>query len=229
VANPELLGLSGSGLISSFAVLIAAYIVLAPLAGSGLALAADRLAALHVRNVPAFPGFPVQHAQPLLALALLVWGVSWQSRIADPQFQLLTPADAAAMEWIRHSTSDDARFYVNSFTAYGDTVYAGSDGGWWLPFLSGRTSNLPNILYGIEAGTLPNLHQHVFRENEGIQAYPINSPQAAEALLSAGYTYLYDGPSANPPNEYITVAQLADSPYFEQVYSRDGVTIWRLR
>lgn len=133
------------------------------------------------------------------------------------------------MEWIRHSTSDDARFYVNSFTAYGDTVYAGSDGGWWLPFLSGRASNLPNILYGIETGSLPGLHQRVFRENEAIQAYPIGSPQAANALRSAGYAYLYNGPSANPPDEYITVAQLVDSPYFEEVYNRDGVTIWRIR
>ncbi|NJM05095.1 hypothetical protein HC891_00965 [Candidatus Gracilibacteria bacterium] len=228
-ANPQLLGLNGTGLISSFAVLIAAYLVLAPLAGSGLALLAQRFSGLFHGSSSQLLAFAAKQGQLLLAFGLLIWGIGWQSRIADPQFQLLTPADAAAMEWIRRSTSNDARFYVNSFLAYGDTVYAGSDGGWWLPFLSGRPSNLPNILYGIEAGSSPGMHQRVFRENEGIQDHPIGSPQAAQALRNAGFAYLYDGPSANPPDEYITVAQLDDSPYFEQVYSRDGVTIWRVR
>jgi hypothetical protein len=228
-ANPQLLGLSGSGMVSSFAVLIASYLVLAPLAGSALALSAEKLASWFAYHSSRLRRLNVQYGQLFLALALAIWGMHWQSRIADPHFQLFTPADAAAMEWIRRSTSHDARFYVNSFTAYGDTVYAGSDGGWWLPFLSGRASNLPNILYGIETGSLPGLHQRVFRENEAIQAYPIGSPQAANALRSAGYAYLYNGPSANPPDEYITVAQLVDSPYFEEVYNRDGVTIWRIR
>jgi hypothetical protein len=137
------------------------------------------------------------------------------------------------MEWIRQATPPDSSFFVNSFTAYGGSLYVGSDGGWWLAFMSGRRSNLPPITYGSEAGEQPAYISAVNAINAAIQRTPIDTPTTAAALRAAGYTYLYDGPTAVgvPPGqaEYINPAVLARSPLYELVYQQGGVTIWRVR
>ena len=226
-ANPYLIGLNGAGIISNFAVLIAVYLVFAPLAGAAPAVLGEWLG-----RTPA-----VRHGLACVQLvggaALLVWGLGWQARILDTSNELFTPADAVAMDWIKRETQSDARFFVNSFGAYGNTIYVGSDGGWWLPFMTGRQSNLPPISQGQEAGEQPNYQLTVTAANRALQSQPIGSREEAEALRAAGYSYLYDGPAASglPPGtrEYIDPKALAKSPFYELVYRKDGVTIWKIR
>jgi hypothetical protein len=170
----------------------------------------------------------------VVAGALVVlWSFGWQQRIADMQFQLFAPADQQAMDWIRSQTPADAAFFVNSFTAYSGTLYAGSDAGWWLSFMSGRRSSLPPMTYGSEAGEQPDYLARVNATNAAIERNPVTSPAAVAALRAAGYRYLYDGPAAAglPPGqaEYINRAALASSPFYELAYDQGGVTIWRLR
>lgn len=222
-ANPYLIGLTGAGILTNFAVLIASYLVLAPLAGAAIAT----LFALAARG--RVTAQLADRAQLLLGAALLLWGLSWQQQIVVPANQLFTPADAKAMEWIRRETPPDAQFFVNSFPAYGGTLYAGSDGGWWLPFMTGRHSNLPPLTYGSEAGEQPDYALTVNTTNAEVLRHPLASPEAAAALRAAGYRYLYDGPAASPPGEYIDPAALARSPLYQLVYQQDGVTIWRVR
>jgi hypothetical protein len=235
-ANPYLVGLNGAGILSNFAVLIAIYLLLAPLGGLALAaaarailppligatrrlagLAADRRLALRLTGA----------AQLLAGLALLLWAIGWQQNILDRGYQLLTPADAAAMSWIQSNTPPDAKFLVNGFPAFG-SLYAGSDGGWWLPFLTGRASNLPPITYGTEAGDQPDLVRALKQLNLDIQRHGIATAETAALLRAQGFSYLYDGPAASPPPEFIDPAKLAKSPYYTQVYRQGGVTIWRI-
>jgi hypothetical protein len=222
-ANPYLIGLNGAGIISNFAAQIASYLLLAPLGGAAVAQI--------WRWAGRWLG-PVGGAQPLQALAglaIVLWGIGWQQRIVTPEFQLCTPADMAAIDWIRQATPPDAKFFVNAFPAYGNTLYAGSDCGWWLPLLARRASNLPPITQGTEAGEQPNYQFAVNELNSGIEGHPIGTPAAAAALRSAGFTYIYDGPAASPPGEYIQPQALANSKLYTLVYDRSGVRIWRLR
>lgn len=222
-ANPYLVGLPGAGLITNFAVVIAGYLVLAPLAGAAIAL----ISAWPARVLP--QDWPIIPAQLLVVASLSVWGIGYQQQIVEPEYQLLTPADVEAMAWIRRETPSDATFFVNSFPAYGDTLYAGSDGGWWLAFLSGRPTNLPPLLYGSEAGEQPGYARAVYELNAALQRHPLDSPDTVAALREAGYHYLYDGPAANPAEEYIDPDILARSPFYDVVYRNDGVTIWSVR
>ncbi|MBC8163213.1 MAG: hypothetical protein H7Z42_18550, partial [Roseiflexaceae bacterium] len=224
-ANPYLLGLNGTGLLTSFAVLLAVYLIVAPLAGAGIALGVEWLFDTLRRPWMAGP------ATLALGALLLGWGLGGQQRMLAPQNQLVFPADVVAMNWIRAELPPDARFFVSSFGAYGGGVFAGSDAGWWLPFLSGRASNLPPITYGTEAGETPDYQLSVKIDNEAIMAHPIGSPEAAAALKAAGYTHLYDGPGNTAPagQEYVSAAQLAGSPLYEIVYNTAGVSIWRIR
>jgi hypothetical protein len=222
-ANPYLVGLNGAGIISNFAVQIAAYLPLAPLGGAAIAL----LWGWSQRWLGA--NGAAQGLQVAAGVLVILWGISWQQRVVSPEFQLCTPADIAAIEWIRRETPPDTKMFVNSFPAYGNTIYAGSDCGWWLPLLSGRESNLPPITQGTEAGEQPGYQFIVNHVNSGIERYPIDSAAAADALHAAGFSYLYDGPSASPPGEYISPQALATSKYYELTYDRAGVRIWRIR
>jgi hypothetical protein len=222
-ANPYLLGLNGAGIVANFALLIAAYMALAPLAGAAPALLGQYLAGLPRMAMV------TQAVQISLGSVVLLMGLSWQMRLGDPAFQLYTPADAEAFAWIRTNLPQDGKIYVNSFGAYGGALWAGSDGGWWLPFLTLRETNLPPFLHGQELAETPGYQAQIAASNSALQAHPLNSPLTAEALTHAGYRYLYNGPAANPPGEYIDPMLLTSSPLYEEIYARDGVTIWRVR
>jgi hypothetical protein len=226
-ANPYLIGLNGAGIITSFAVLIASYLVLAPLAAAAIDLACEWAA-----RAPRAARW-LARAQLLIGGLLVFWSLGWQQRIAAPNVQIFTPADQQAMDWIRRATPLDAAFFVNSFTAYGGSLYVGSDGGWWLAFMTGRRSSLPPIIYASEAGEQPDYARLVNATNAAIQRNPVDAPATVAALRAAGYTYLYDGPTAvglpQGQREYIDPAILARSPLYELVYQHGNVTIWRAR
>lgn len=229
VANPYLLGLTGAGIVSSFAVVIGGYLWLAPLVGAGLA-AITASAGLAMARLSGWAQAQGRRAFALsLAAALLVWGLGAQARLLDPSFQLLTPADVTAAAWMREHVPPEEGVFVNSFPAYNGYVYAGSDGGWWLPLTSGHDTNLPPISYGFEVAEDPDYALLVKERNQAVLVHPIESAAAAAALRAQGYHYLYDGPAANPPTEYLDPARLEGSLLYEQVYRRDGVTIWRVR
>lgn len=227
-ANPFLVGLNGAGIISSFTAVLAAYLVLCPLAGAGVAALFDGLAWLVARAAPRL-GRALRPLELLAAAGLVAWGIGYQARIVDQSYQLLAPADVAAAAWVREQLPPDARLFVNSFPAYAGAIYVGTDGGWWLPLLSGRRTNLDPISYGFEAAEEPGYMQAVIDRNRVVTDHPIASAEAAAALRAAGYGYVYDGPAANPAPEYLDPARLDASPLYERVYSRDGVTIWRVR
>jgi len=223
-ANPQLLNLNGQGLITSFAVLIGAYLAIAPAAGAGVHALARVVTAFMFRSRSAAIGFHLA-----LGLLMIGWGARMQVAIIDPAYQLATPADVQAAAWIDQHLPPDAVIFVNSFPAYGGYVYAGTDGGWWLSFLTGRRANLLPMAVGFEATDPPDLLQIIRQQHEAIQQYPIGSVEAAAALKSFGFEYLYDGPAANPPGEYLNPAQIDAAPFYELIYRQDGVSIWRIR
>jgi hypothetical protein len=98
-----------------------------------------------------------------------------------------------------------------------------------LPLLAGRATNLEPMALGFEAAGTSSYYETFLERNRVVLEHPLDSPEAAAALRAGGYRYLYDGPAANPPGEYIDPDLLAASPLYEQVYSHDGVTIWRVR
>ena len=224
-ANPAQIGLPGTGIVSGVAVLVGSYLIVVPLAAAGLA-SGTRLACSLVRRSAL-----LAVAQLAIGLLLAAWGLRWQQHMLTPQTQLLYQADLRAFDWIKRETPADAHFFVNSFPAFGGGVYVGSDGGWWLPYLTGRTSNVPPATYGTEAGERPDYQAWVQNDNAAILAHPLNSAEAAQSLKAAGYSYLYDGPGNSAPagNEPIRSAELAKSPFYQIVYNAGGVTIWNIR
>jgi hypothetical protein len=145
-ANPAWLNLPGTGTLSNFAVFIAAYIPAAILLGAGVGwLIEERLSLQNPTTLTITLGF-------VLVLLLAAW-LGGRQRLADVQinvYALATRPDLQAAAWIRENTPENAKFVVNYFFSYLDQLIVGSDGGWWLPLLTQRQTNLPPLTYGIE-------------------------------------------------------------------------------
>jgi hypothetical protein len=221
--------------IDNFVVYITLYLPLAPLAGYALG-------ELQRTTQRWLPGLARAGAGAVL-LAGSLWGFTWQNQhIYDSSYQLFTPADAQAVAWIQTNTPADARFFVNAFPAYGGSLIAGSDGGWWLPLLAGRATNLPPLTYGSEKGPDPEYAHTINNFAAAMRGRPLKdstpvtidltTPENYARLRAAGYTYVYSGAHANPDansGDHIDVAALLARPdLFVQVYAEGGVQIFEI-
>ena len=224
-ANPQWLGLPGTGAINNFAVFIAAYIPAAVLLGAAAGWLAGGVSGLAGRWRPI--------AATALVLCISVWGA--RDRLADlkaPTYALVTRPDLRAAAWIRQNTPADARFLVNSFFAYGESSVAGSDGGWWLPLLARRDSTLPPLLYASESGPAPDYRQWVNALPRAIQQKGLEDPGVLAMLRDRGVTHVYLGQQQgtvgyNGPMT-LQAAQLAANPHFKAVYHEDRVWIFEV-
>ncbi len=138
--NPFSLGLPGMGFVTNFAIGIAAYVPIALLVGA----VAAHLVPLAERRAG---------GRAALAGALLLaggLGFPARARPVAAEFQLATPADLEAFAWIREHTPADAHFQVDVGLGYEGKTAVGTDGGWWLPLFTRRSSTLPPLLYASE-------------------------------------------------------------------------------
>jgi hypothetical protein len=242
LVTPQTLGLPGAGVIEQFAVYIALYMTALPLCGYALAAiqgwAIERLIIIN-------PRLAQMHMHLGLAVAAMIavslWGVTWLQNVSEPSRQMLTPADEVAMAWIRNNLPADARFLVNSFPAYGGTLIAGSDGGWWIPLMTGRQTNLPPIVYGSERAEQPDFYEktnaltEALRGRSRLDGTPVSvnltPPEHLQRLHAAGIHYIYSGANQTPgfdQADQIDTATLRQSDDFRLIYDHDGVEIFEL-
>ena len=212
---------------------MALYLTVLPLAGFAVGGIVDLLA----RRWPI-----TQWLAVVALLGIATWGTNWQSQIVEPGYQLLTPADARAMQWIVQNTPADARFWVNNYPAYGGSLIAGTDGGWWITQLTRRGTNLPPLLYGSERGESKTFAQAINRPAQLIRARVLSNekpvqidlslPAALTVLREQHITHVYIGANALPGKanaDWIDTAALTRSPYFGRVYDQDGVLIFEVK
>jgi hypothetical protein len=240
-ANPGSFGLPGSGVINNFAVLISAYIPVSLILGAAtgwlIQAALSRRKLLYPRS---------SHDEPLklmstsrvqvilLTLILLVglWGARLRLRDVLPsQFALVTWPDVRAAAWIQENLPEDARFLVNSFSAYGDTVVVGSDAGWWLPLLAGRSTTLPPLTYASETVPTPDYREWVNSLTAEIASKGIDNPDVLESLQARDATHVYIGQqqgSVNRPVPLLKPGDMLSSTHFTPVYHQDRVWIFKI-
>lgn len=169
---------------------------------------------------------PVRFAQyvaGIAALALAFWGASGMTEIVNPVTVLATPADRAALVWLRANTREDARFAVNTWEWLNGT-YAGSDGGYWISTLTDRATTMPPALY---TAALP--HADVLAVNERgarlAAAHNLDDPMLRADLAAQGVTHLYLGARQGA----LTPDAIDGKPYAELIYRQDGVSIYQLK
>lgn len=219
-ANPHLLGLIGTGLLSNFLLVIALYIPIGLLLGWLIAALLTRLPDPRWRD----------GAGVLLVGIGLFLGIPTQARIVDPFFQMVTPQDLAVMDWIKTNTPTDSRFLVNGFLVYGGSAAAGSDAGWWLPLYTQRTSTLPPIMYLSEAQD-PSFERDMPRRVVAEMLATAGEPTALDAVLCReGITHLFIGQRrgtvAGEPGELLPEAWLVDNPTLTLAKATGLAEVW---
>ncbi|MCL4487650.1 MAG: hypothetical protein M1570_05915 [Chloroflexi bacterium] len=224
-ANPQWLHLPGEGVLSNFAVLIAAYIPASVLVGSAAGDWVDKL-----------PWAKVPWGKTVLLLIVTLAGL-WGSRqrLTDLQVAksaLVTDPDLRAAEWIKKNTPSDAVFLVNSFFAYGGTDVVGSDAGWWLPLLAGRSTTVPPLNYESEMGPRPDYREWINNLVHEIETRGIADPEVLAILREHRVTHIYIGQQngrVNYGGPYVLEPeQLLSVPAFHPVYHEDRVWVFEV-
>jgi len=156
-------------------------------------------------------------AAAVLLLVLCGWGSYQLRNVVNPRTVILTQPDLQAMTWIEENTASEAVFLINSYE-WMPSVYAGTDGAYWITPLTGRQSWPPPALYGLGTG------DYMARINDVARAAMESTDGAAlYALLRAhGIDYVCLGRyGGNLQPETL----LADQG-FQLVYNQEGVWIF---
>lgn len=231
--NPGRLGLPVTGLIKPFTVAISLYAAGALAVGALVdAGAAWVTAALANAKAASGPGARGRREAVLVALAAailasaLVWG---RHAVLDEAYRLVTTQDRAALDWVAANTPADAVFLVSGFAAFGDTVVAGDDAGWWLPYWTGRRGTVPPILYGSERPVEAGYREGVNRLT-ALWHDDLDAPATRAALREAHVTHAFVGEVARR-NDRAGGGQglaeaLASSPYWSLIHEAGDAQVW---
>ena len=162
ITNPTILGFPSTWLVNNASLAISLFVPFAILVGYFLASLSDlsfdkpfhRLrtklrTSLQARLSPN-PQSQISYIK-LVMLALVItlvalWGAWQMLPIINPGTVLATRDDMVAMDWIRRHVPSDARFLINVRHWQGGT-YVGTDGGYWIPLLTGHDTILPPAIY----------------------------------------------------------------------------------
>jgi hypothetical protein len=247
--NPHWLGLPGTGALTNFALLIAAYIPASVLVGAALGWLVGPAGSWAENQAPRTENQELRHGLHLRAaggwqwvlrgagmlalVALALWGT--RQRLDDLQVvqsALVTRPDLRAAAWISANTPADSRFLVNAFFAYSGSSVVGSDGGWWLPLLAGRQTTLPPILYGSEQAPRADYRLWINALTAALEQKPIDDPEMLAMLRERGITHIYIGQRQGRLNyagpAVLNPEQLRNSSHFRPIYHEDRVWVFEL-
>ncbi|MBI2953458.1 MAG: DUF1616 domain-containing protein [Chloroflexi bacterium] len=214
-ANLEMIGLRGSTMVSNGAVAIALFLPISLLVGYLISGTADHLGGVR------WP-FAIKLAAAVALIAVGLYGARGLLGILNPGTYLFFAEDRRAMDWIARNTPTDAKLLINSsFWQYG--MYVGSDGGYWIPALTGRRTTVPTLLYALgKPSYLRNTSSRI------AEAEALASSDRREDLRryieDNGVTYVYIGYRGGvmDPNLFL------DTRGYREVYRKDGVWIFKV-
>lgn len=236
------------GAIGSLTVAITLYIPLAALGGYGVGWLCERARALLKIS-------PVVFAPVLLGLAPLLAQLLGTSHLAAPgNWSYVQPADQQAFNWIRSNVPRSGRFLISSQFSYTGRAVTASDGGMWLPLVTGNNVIPPALSAWMEkpsvptfftdtrklAGyaqpiggpqqTDPSTQTNLLSSRTITEVRPLTDPAALKLMRDMGITHIYSGADGGASSPRLDVAALRrDSQHFNLVYSRDGVYVFEVR
>lgn len=159
-------------------------------------------------------------ALALLAI-LCIRGIVGIIYIVDSDLNYVRADDLRAMEWIQIHTPRSARFMVNTFHwDFQSTFVTGSDAGYWLPLLTGRSSVLVPVIYSFERSDLPDLNEQLVALDR-LEGH-LTTPEAMAMLEREGVTYVYIGQRGGP----IVAQELLHSQEFKLEFQSGSVYVF---
>src|SRR5205085_9913137 len=131
-----------------------------------------------------------------IVVILALWAIPGMLNIVNPITVLVEPGDMSAMDWIRSNVPANATFLVNE-RLWLPPIYSGTDGGYWIPNLTGRRTTMPIVFYIL--GPRPSWHDDVNVLAQTIASGPEPDSRDFLTLLRArGVTHVYIGAKGGP-------------------------------
>ena len=223
LVNAGWIGLGATGLVNNATAIIALFLPLSVLCGQGVVSVWDRIQpawAGAVRRVSCTGAVAIAQAALVGVVAFGALTCAWRMiSIVNPLTVLATTEDLEAMEWIRLNTAPDAVFLINS-RHWQLGVYVGTDGGYWVPQLTGRSTLLPALSYTY--GT-PSYTGHIREVAEAVsQARYGDDPRLLAVLERESATHIYIGAKGGG----LKPQMFLNSSRYRAVYSTGAVWVF---
>ena len=222
ITNPTIFGFPSTWLVNNASLAISLFVPFAILSGYFLTSLSDLVQAKLSPNIQS----PISSIRWLILAVVIVlvvlWGAWEMLPIVNPATVLATRDDMAAMDWIRHNVPSDARFLINVRHWQGGT-YVGSDGGYWIPLLTGRDTVLPPAIYIYGSAEYVKGINDLAEEILATESF--DEERVQQLLRDNGVTHVYIGVRGGS----IAPQMLIGSSYFRPVYSNGAVWIFRVQ
>lgn len=217
VANPQIVGLRASPLITNSSVLISLYLPLALLVGY--------LVAVVVAEIEKRMDEPWRRRYRTVLAALIVlvalWGVRSLWPVMTPETVLADEEDLLALSWIEGNVPVEAKFLINA-RRWQANIYVGTDGGYWIPALTGRQTTVPPALY------VQGSPEYVARINSlaeiTAEGPDVDDSAFRRRLAREGVTHVYLGVRGSllPPQAFL------ESTHYALAYASGNVWIFEV-
>jgi hypothetical protein len=215
IGNTYLLGVPLLDLTNMGAVLIMLYLPIGLIIGT----AAEELIRLFE------PRRRMRMTNVILGLVLAASFVASHVRVTEiePYRYFVTLADATAMDWIKANTPRDARFAVNT-TFWLPREPHGTDGGYWIPYFTGRQTTASVMLLGEASPDYQSSIVEMSRAEERLE----KDNSALGDLHKLGVDYIYIGQRGDFSGQGLNAARLKQMTGVIPVYEHDGVSILQI-
>ncbi len=158
----------------------------------------------------------------IIIMILIPFSAIKMTGIFNPVNVFVKEGDNEAMNWIKVNTSDDAVFFINTYSFdWNKDFIVGIDGGLWIPLLTKRHVTIPPMTYLIENPN--NFTEKVKTMSKAAES--INTESTIRYLAENNVTYVYFG--GNDCCK-LKLQNLQNNPYLIPVYGKDGVWIFRI-
>jgi hypothetical protein len=134
-----------------------------------------------------------------------------------------TDSDLAAMEWIKANTPEDAVFAINATLWLVNSPH-GTDGGYWIPYFTGRKTTVSTMLFSLG---LPTDVERIRQQAGLVATLGEESPQL-QALCSMGVEYLYNGEKGNFTGIGFNQENILKDTHAKLLYQNEDVFIIKL-
>ncbi len=211
-------GLKGIGFVNMTSVTISLYLPLSALGGQGTFQFLQWLRNTVKTKTPAF-----LNALSLgIILLCAIFGGKSLLPLLNPITLLVRNADLQAMSFIRSTVAADQKLLIQPFL-WGYGIYAGNDGGSWIPALAQRATLPPPVLFALD-----DSGDQIRQINQVSQSVleKAKDPEAIAGLMyENNLQYLYLGARGGP----IAPSILTKSQHFELIYHQGSVFLFKLR
>ena len=215
IANFDALHIPGGGLITSASVEIMLFIPISMLGGYFIDLLIRYWKELLPRKVKnLFMGVII-----IITLLVAFLGAKQLINILNPITIISRNADIPAIEWVENNIPMNETIVINPF-AWGYGLYAGSDGGYWISPLSGRSTLPPPVLYGLGPSS-----QQIKDQSKQVINLSANPDALWDFLIDNQIQYIYVGAKGG----VLSPEKLSSSEHYSNIYNKDGVWIFRIK